>query len=55
MTQTIEFFLSTENYFEYLRLLSEHGTEVAHNYARVVTREDYKNRKPLTSPRMKRG
>lgn len=55
MTQIIELSLPKENYLEYLKLLHEHGIEVAQSYARVVTSEDYKNRKPLACARVGRA
>jgi hypothetical protein len=55
MTKFIEFSLPTENYLEYLNLLCEHGIGVATSYARVVSREDYQNRKPLACARTGRA
>ncbi len=55
MQQIIEFSLPTENYFEYVRLLREYGIQVAYSYAIVVTSENYKNRKPLSEPRIGRA
>jgi len=55
MQQIIEFSLPTENYLEYLRLLREYGIEVAQAYATVVTSKSYKNRKPLSEPRIGRA
>lgn len=54
MTQITEFSLSQENYLEYLRLLREHGIQVAHSYATVVTSKEYMTRKPLSMPRFGR-
>lgn len=54
MTQIVEFSLTNEQYVEYVSLLRDHGISVASAYARLVTKTDYLNRKPMTSPRVGR-
>lgn len=46
--------LNREQIFEYKRLQQVYCRSIADNYARAVTRQNYRNRDPRTSPRTER-